>query len=141
MVTYLPSSAQRAITVTAIVTEVGTTLTINAPAEVDPGALFYVYGLLTRNDSGSAIPGAIVNISYNGTHLGSATTSIDGIYEINVAIPVSGTFTLTAGFAGMTVAGLTFWASSAYTRIGLGEPSMLPLVAVLAVAAYVVMKK
>lgn len=126
MVNYLPSSASRTITV--LVSEIGTTLTIDAPAEVTPGASFEIFGQLTRNDIGAAIPNASISISYNGTPLGSVTTDMQGVYRIPASLPGPGTFTLRAAFAGMTVPGLTLGASSASRRIGLGEISVLPLV-------------
>lgn len=140
MVNYLPSTATRAITVLAA--EVGTTLTISAPDSVIQGVAFNISGILIRNDTGAPIPNALISILYNGTPVGSGNTGIDGDYLITGTIPVAGTFTLTANFAGMTVPGLALSPSSAYKGIGtIGEPSMLPILLVLGIAAYAVLKK
>lgn len=126
MVQYLSSSASKIITV--LVSEIGTTLTIAAPSEVTPGESFEIYGQLTRNDTGEAIPNASISLSYNGNPLGSVTTDMQGVYGIPASLPSPGTFTVRADFAGMTVPGLTLGASSASRRIGLAAPSVLPLV-------------
>ena len=139
MVNYLPSSATRTITV--LTAEVETTLTITAPASVSQGDLFNIYGQITRNDTGAAIPNVSISVSYNGTPLGSKLTDMQGIYTLPASIPTAGTFTLRASFAGMTVPGLTLGASSASRRIGLAEPSMLSLLALAGLIAYAVMKK
>ena len=137
MVTLLPSKATKSITV--ITLEVETTLTIIAPSEVVLGIPFGISGYLTRDDTGAGIPDATVTLSYNGTLLGSDTTSVDGHYLLTGSIiPTAGTFTLTASYAGSAGLG----ASSASRSIGsLGEPSMLPLLAVLGLVAYAVLKK
>jgi len=136
MVTYLETSATKSITVLSL--EVGTTLTITAPSEVVQGIAFGISGYLTRNDTGAGIPNATVTLSYNGTLLGSDTTSIDGHYLLTGSVMYDlGTFTLTAYFAGSTGLG----ASSAFKGIRLGEPSLLPLLALLGIAAYAIFKK
>ena len=137
MVTYLPTSVSKAITVLAL--EVGTTLTITAPSEVVQGGAFGISGYLTRDDTGGGIPNVNISLSYNGTLLGSDTTSSDGHYLLTgCIIPAAGTFTLTASFAGSTGLG----ASSASRSIGsLGEPSILPLVVLAGIIAYAVLKK
>ena len=131
MVNYLPQTATRTITV--ITLEVGTTLTITAPSEVVQGGAFGISGYLTRNDTGAGIPGATVTLSYNGTLLGSDTTSIEGHYLFTGAIiPEPGTFILTASFAGSTRPGLILGSSQAPRGVGV---SLLPAQVILALLA------
>lgn len=140
MVQYLASSVSRPITV--VVAQVGTTLSIIAPAQVTQGEVFDVYGQLTRNDTGVAIPNATISLTYNGSPIGSAVTDLQGVYTIPVSIPSPGTYTLTANFAGMTVGGVTFGSSIATTVVGLGDPIILPLIVMgAAVITYVLLKK
>ena len=140
MVQYLASFASRPITVA--VSQVGTTLSINAPAQVTQGEVFNVYGQLTRNDTGAAIPNATISVSYNGSPVGSVITDLQGVYTIPASIPSPGTYTITSNFAGMTVPGVTFGSSIASTLVGLGDPIILPLIVVGAtVIAYVLFRK
>jgi len=125
MVTLLPSTATRAITVLAA--EVATTLTISAFSSVKKDETFLVTGRLTRDDTGEGVEGATISISYNGTHLGSTTTVADGDYIIGVSIGEEGAFTLKAEFAG----GSGYAASEAQSRISVGVPA--PLTALVSI--------
>lgn len=142
MVTYLPTTASRSITV--LTAEVGTILTIWAPASVIQGQPFLVEGQLKRADTDELLAGENIVLSYNGTPLGTTQTrSLEGTikYQATVQIDVVGAYTLTANFVGSTRPGLTLGPSSAFRGIGLGEPSMLPLVVLAGIFAYVVLKK
>ncbi|GAH50109.1 unnamed protein product, partial [marine sediment metagenome] len=76
-----------------------TTLNINAPDEVGPGETFNIFGQLTRDDTGVAIPAMSIIVSYNGNPLGSVLTDMQGVYTIPASIPTTGTYTLRADFA------------------------------------------
>ena len=98
MVTLLPSSATRSITIQPL--DVSTSLTISAPSSAKKGGSFVISGILIRNDTSGPVTGASITLSYNGTSLGSATTGVDGDYLKTVSIGSEGTFTLKANFAG-----------------------------------------
>ena len=119
--------------------ETPTTLTINAPASVDPDEAFYITGTLYETDSGFAVPGHLVSISYNGELLGSVLTGIDGEYLIQAAIPTGGTYTLTASFAG--TGSLRASQSTSTLRTGTLELTSLIPVAAIALIAYMVLLK
>ncbi len=141
MVTYLPTTASRAITV--LTAEVGTTLTITAPASVIQGQPFIIEGVLKRADTLTPLLGEEISLSYNGFNLGTTQTrSLEGSikYQAIVQIDEVGAYTLRADFAGAIRVGLTLGASSATRGIGLAVPGILPLVA-LAAAAYLLLKK
>ncbi|GAH02893.1 unnamed protein product, partial [marine sediment metagenome] len=76
-----------------------TTLNINAPNEVGPGETFNIFGQLTRDDTGVAIPNMSIIVSYNGASIGSVLTDMQGVYTIPASIPDPGTYTLRADFA------------------------------------------
>lgn len=142
MVTYLSSFATRTIQV--LTAEVGTTLTISAPASVIQGQPFRVEGVLKRVDTGTPLEGENIVLSYNGTILTTAQTRyVEGAvkYQADVQIDEMGSFILRADFAGSTRAGLVLGPSGAFMRIGLGEPSILPLLVLAGIVAYAVMKK
>lgn len=139
MVNYQSSYATRTIAVLAA--EVGTTLSILAPASVTQGAIFEIYGQLTRDDTGAAIQNASIALSLNGSSLGSAVTDMQGVYRIAASISDPGTYTLRADFAGMTVPGLVLGPSSASRGIGLVEPNVLGLLALAAIVVYAVTAK
>ena len=138
MVNYLASSAQTTILIT--VKEVSTSLTVSAPASAEQGAFFMVSGILTRDDTGVPIPNAVIDLRYNGSPLGSAVTGVDGDYLASVKIDASGSFTITANFAGMEVVGLTLLPSSAVGRISTEIGSLLPILVLIA-SAYLLSKK
>ena len=77
-----------------------TTLIISAPDEVGPGETFNIIGQLTRDDTGEALPGMTVSVSYNGNSIGSVLTDMQGVYTIPATIHIPGTYTLRADFAG-----------------------------------------
>ncbi len=115
MVTLLPSTATRTITITPA--DVTTVLTISAPSSAKKGASFNISGILVRADTGGPVPSASIPLSFNGNSLGVATTGVDGDYLKTVSIGVDGTFTLKAAFAG----GGGYAASTAQTRLSVGE--------------------
>jgi len=92
-----------------------TTLTISAPATVNPEETFNIIGQLTRNDTGEALPNMSISISYNGKSIGSVQTDMQGVYTIPAAIPTTGTYTLKAEFLG--TAEYAASKSTAYTRV------------------------
>lgn len=135
MVTLLPSSAQRSITIEPL--DVATSLTISAPPSAKKGASFNISGILVRADTGGPVPFVALLLSYNGASLGIATTGVDGDYLKTVSIGVDGTFTLRAAFAG----GGGYAASTAQTRLSVGVPligvpyiALAPIVTGLALA-------
>ncbi len=118
MVTLLPSTATRTITITTA--DVATTLTISAPTSAKQGQLFIIEGVLKRTDTGAPLEGENISLSYNGVNLGTAMTRyIEGSikYQATVQIPDVGTFTLKASFAG----GSGYAASEAQTRLSVGD--------------------
>lgn len=115
MVTLLPSTATRTITITPA--DVPTTLTISAPTSAKKGASFPISGMLIRNDTGGPVPFASITLRYNGVSLGSTTTGVDGDYLKTVSIGTEGTFTLKAAFAG----GSGYAASEAQTKLSVGD--------------------
>lgn len=145
MVQYLSSYATRPITVTTA--EVGTTLTITAPASVLQGQPFLIEGVLKRVDTNAPLAGENIVLSYNGIPLGTTLTrSLEGSikYMATVQIDDVGSYTLRAEFAGATRAGLTLGASWASRGIGLGEPgapNLLGLLALAGIVVYVATKK
>jgi len=125
MVTLLPSTATRPITVTPA--EVATSLTVSAFSSVKKGETFIVTGTLTRDDTGEGVEDASISLSYNGTNLGSTRTGVGGDYVTGVSIGEEGTFTLKASFAG----GSGFAASEAKRGLTVGVPT--PLTAVVSI--------
>ena len=115
MVTFLPSSASATIQISPL--EVGTNLTISAPASATEGSPFQVTGTLTRVDSGAGIDGETITFTYNGTTLGNTTTNPDGTYQFTTQISESGSFTITAQFNGSTRPGLVLKGSKATTGV------------------------
>jgi len=135
MVNYLPSSRTTPITVTSL--DVGTTMTIDAPASVPQGQPFLISGQLKRVDTGASLAGELITLSYNGTPLGSTTTRLIGEtikYEAQVQIDAVGTHTLTAGFAGSTRPGLSMSPSSASRGVGVGLILSQEIVTLIAAA-------
>ena len=127
----MPSQATKSIQILA--PDVSTSLTLSAPSSKKAGESFALSGILVRNDTGGPVPSASVALRYNGTSLGSASTGVDGDYLRTVSIPSVGTFTLTASFAGMTVAGAYLGPSESRVIIGLeGEVNPLLVLALLA---------
>ena len=135
----LPSQATRSIQILA--PDVSTSLSISAPASKKTGESFAISGILVRNDTGGPVPNASIALKYNGTSLGSATTGVDGDYLRTVSIPSVGTFTLTASFGGMTVAGVYLGPSDSYSAIAVEVPGGLLGLLVLLVGGYLLLKK
>lgn len=81
-------------------TEIPTSLTIDAPASVDPDETFFVSGILYETDTGIPIPNQPINHSYNGRSLGVSTTGVDGVYLKEVSVPEAGVWTLKSEFPG-----------------------------------------
>ncbi|GAG67015.1 unnamed protein product, partial [marine sediment metagenome] len=103
MVQYLPSQATAEINV--ITSEVGTVLTLIAPAEVVQGEQFRLSGELRRADTNGLLSGETITAVFNGTALGSDTT-MGGTYNIDGVINDVGLYTITVNFAGSTRPGL-----------------------------------
>ena len=125
MVTLLPSTATRTITVLAA--EVATKLTIVAPASVVEKEYFIVQGQLTRGDTGEAIPNMTIDVRYNGNAFGWALTDMQGVYKVTSAIPEPGTVTLKAVFEGAE----GYAASEAKRGLTVGVPT--PLTAIVSI--------
>ena len=125
MVTLLPSTATKTITI--LLADVATSLTISAPSSAKKGASFPVSGILIRNDTGGPVPYASITLSYTGTNLGSTTTGVDGDYLKTVSIGAEGTFALKANFAG----GSGYAASEAQRGISVGMPT--PITAIVSI--------
>ena len=136
MTIYRSSSATSQITIQEL--EYSTLMTIFAPSLVDQGAPFPISGRLSFMEGGVeyGLGGRTISLTYNGTSLGSVTTDGGGYYAESVIIDTSGTYTLTAAFAGST--GLA--ASNATTGVQIGEIS-LGLLAFLGVLAYLMVRK
>ena len=77
-----------------------TTTTMSAPATVKPEEVFNIFGQLTRDDTGVAIPDMSISVSYNGTSIGSVLTDMQGVYTIPASILTPGTYTLKADYEG-----------------------------------------
>ncbi|GAG82458.1 unnamed protein product [marine sediment metagenome] len=132
MVQYLASYATKSITVTT--SEVGTTLTIIAPASTIQGQPFIIEGVLKRGDTGVPLEGENIGLSFNGANLGTTLTrSIEGSikYQATVQIDDVGEYTLRADFAGSTRPGLTLGPSNAFREIGVDLLSA-PVIEILA---------
>lgn len=130
MVNFLPSQATTTITVTVL--DVATNLTISAPASVIQGQLFTISGQLTRADTGAALVGETILVSYNGQMRGSPVTDVQGAYTLNTLIPEAGSFTLMANFEGSTRPGLTLLPSQAPRGVGVSLLSEQVILALLA---------
>ncbi len=113
--------------------DIPTTLTINAPASVEPDETFSITGILYETETGLPLPNQIIDLSYNGVILGSALTGVDGDYLIQAFISTEGTYTLLASFAGTTTLGAS-QATSRLTTGGLELTALLPILVVGAVA-------
>ncbi|GAH61006.1 unnamed protein product, partial [marine sediment metagenome] len=94
------SQISKTITLGEAPVGIHTTLNINVPNEVGPGETFNVFGQLTRDATGVAIPAMSIIVSYNGNPLGSVLTDMQGVYTIPASILDPGTYTLRADFAG-----------------------------------------
>ena len=113
-------------------------MSIYAPASAVQGTSFPVSGSLTFMEGSveHGLGGRTIDLTYNGTSLGSVTTDGNGDYAKYVTITASGSFTLKAAFAGGT--GLA--ASSATTGVQIGEIPSATLILV-ALAAYFLLRK
>jgi len=137
MSTFNPSEATKSIEISQL--GAPTMLTIGAPVTAEPNEPFWVRGILYATETGQLLSNQTISLSYNGVNLGSTTTGIEGDYLIQVTIPIEGTYTLKASFAGST----TLAASSANrtTRIGaLGEISPIAILALLGVVYFILRK-
>lgn len=81
-------------------TEIPTSLTIDAPASVEPDETFFISGILYETDTGIPIPNQPINHSYNGRSLGVSTTGVDGVYLKEVSVPEASVWTLKSEFPG-----------------------------------------
>lgn len=147
MVTYLPSFATTTISV--LTAEVGTTLSINAPADVIQGQPFEIFGTLQRTDTNAPLDGEEIELWVDGVFVSSMLTTVIGTpagpafgaYQFFHIIADTGVHTLEVKFLGSVRPGLALGSSSASRRIGLAEPSIIPLVVLAGIVAYVVLKK
>ena len=128
MVQYLPSSATATITV--LTAEVGTILTIIAPAEVVQGESFRIGGELRRADNNQILPGETITAVFNGTVIGLDVTGSDGSYNIDGVINDIGTYTLRVDFFGSTRLGLVLSPSQILRRIGISMQASTPMMVV-----------
>ena len=135
MTIFNPSSATRQITIQEMV--YSTFMTIYAPSLVDQGVSFPISGRLTFMEGTQefGIQGRTIELTYNGTSLGSVTTDDDGGYATFVTMDTSGTFTLKAAFAG----GSGLSASSASIGVQIGDTPPVALV-IIALAAYFLLR-
>jgi len=132
MVQYLSSFATRAITV--LTAEVGTILTIIAPASTIQGQPFLIEGVLKRVDTNAPLDGENIVLSYNGVNLGTVLTrDIEGSikYQAQVQIDDVGEYNLRAEFAGSTRPGLTLGPSNASKGLGVSL-LQVPMIEILA---------
>lgn len=137
MVTYLPSSASRQISVVEL--EYSTFLTIDAEPSVPTNTSFPITGRLyfMEGTQPMGLPNKTISLSFNGTILGTVQTDGEGYYSAFASIPTEGVYTLTSSYAGET--GLS--PSSATMRLAVGEISPTILIAGLAVVAYLLLRK
>jgi hypothetical protein len=80
-----------------------TRISISAPESVVVGKPFTITGKLEyESDAGvwSGLAGKTVSIYYDGTLLGQPKTASDGTFSLTAIIPISGTYTLKAVYAG-----------------------------------------
>ena len=130
MTIYSPSSVTRQITIEELV--YSTFMSMFAPPLVDQSAPFPVSGRLTFMEGGVeyGLGGRTIELTYNGTSLGSVTTDGSGNYAKSVTINTSGTFTLKAAFAGAS--GLAASSASMGVQIGAVSPAVLMIAALAA---------
>jgi len=123
-----------------------------APATVTPGAAFTTSGILEYQTGSDTTPGAwlalagkTVDILYDTTLLGSAVTAADGSFSLSVTIPTSGTYTLTAQFAGEDIPASLYAPATAEKVVGVGAippEYIVPLIlAALGIGAIIILKK
>ncbi len=147
MVTYL--SSFNTTTIQVLTAEVGTTLGINAPAEVIQGVSFEIFGSLQRIDTMAPLDGEEIELWVDGLFVSSMlTTTVGtpaglayGAYQFFHTLVDTGLHTLEVRFLGSERPGLALRPSSAFRGVGLVEPSMLPLLALLAIGGYMLLKK
>ena len=75
-----------------------------APESIPTNVAFTISGYLEFQDAGvwKGLDGQSIDLSYNGNLFGSVTTGVDGYFEkTDCVIPLTGTYTLRAEFAGV----------------------------------------
>lgn len=92
-----------------------TRIDISAPESAPPAKSFMASGYLYYEASAGVwefLTGRTVNVVYDETPFGSGATGTDGQYRITGSIPTSGTYTLTARYAGegLPLAGMWLYA-------------------------------
>jgi len=97
-----------------------TTLTITGPANFVPYLPFDVSGKLTPKVQPANLPikNFSIELSFDGTKIGTAKTDPDGNYGYKVTIEKRGVFTVTANFAGSGY----YLPSSAQLKVSSGLP-------------------
>jgi hypothetical protein len=109
------------VTVTATAA-VATTLTLTAPS---PSSVTFgstgpvtLSATLTRTSGGAAVVGATVDFKGDGTTVGSGVTNASGVatFSYNPATLAAGPHTVQASFAGQTISGTNFAASTSGTQ-------------------------
>lgn len=139
MVKYLPSYATRTITV--LTAEVGTELSINAPANVIQGQSFEIFGVLQRIDTNEALNGEEIELWVDGIFVSSMLTDWvgtpagpqPGAYQFfhSIVEPV-GDHLLDVKFLGSEKPGLILGSSNARLRVGMAI--LQPIVAIVSAA-------
>ena len=121
-----------------VVVRVDTKITLELqPAVVEPGATYHYKGVLTRVDTGQAIPNMDIEArrveDTTSSVVGSGKTGSDGSYDIVVTSPTAiGTFRCTAVFPGI----VPFVGSSAEFDLGVG---VIPIPAIVWVAVITIL--
>ena len=129
MVKYLASTASTTIQV--LTAEVGTTLSINAPANVTQGQPFDIFGVLQRIDNMQTLDGETIELWVDGVFISSMLTDwvgtpvgpSPGAYQFFHSISAEGVHTLEVFFRGVTGA---LGASSAQASVGVGAQAIPP---------------
>jgi len=134
MVTYLPTTASRSITV--LTAEVGTKLGINAPAEVIQGVSFEIFGSLQRIDTMDPLDGEEIELWVDDVFVSSMLTTIIGTpvgpaygaYQFFHSLADTGPHTLEVRFLGSVRPGLILGASKSLSDMavtGVDIPALI----------------
>ena len=119
-----PSQAYPSFNVRLLVTT-SLTATVSKP-DLQPGESFNITGILTRDDTGAAVPNADIWLyNQNDQLIAVQTTDIDGIYMfLNLTAPSAvGSYTYTVEFEGGT--GFVGSQNFVNARVGLAGVSVI----------------